>query len=130
MSEKFSEYLENVKQGNSEQMSDVATAKFLIEEIGNSRHVGEMIYRSYIELKKRFPHKEDPQNKWTERRLKAWWNNESQKVQHFQMMEMFETAEALRRARDEHAKFRAKTERLRQVAQLRMAAANSDGGTR
>lgn len=127
MAEKSSEYTETFlkhEQGKSEQMSDVATAQFLIEEIGNSRHVGDMIFRTVSELRKRFPHREDPQNQWTERRLKGWWNNESENVKHFQMMELYETAEAVRRARDEHAQFRAKTARLRQMAALRMASSS------
>lgn len=117
---------EKLKQEERKQMSDVATANFLVEQIGGRRHIGDMIRTAWKELSKRHPHREDPENKWTERRLKAWRNNESQIVKHFQMMELFETAEALRAARNEHAEYRAKTARLRQMAEL--VAANEARG--
>lgn len=117
---------EKLKQEERKQMSDVATANFLVEQIGGRRHIGDMIRTAWKELSKRHPHREDPENKWTERRLKAWRNNESQIVKHFQMMELFDTAEALRAARNEHAEYRAKTANLRQMAELRKAALNSD----
>lgn len=114
------------KQGKGDQMSDVATANFLIEEIGGKRRVNEMIYAAFRELSKRFPHREDPHNKWTERRLRGWWNNESQVVRHFQMLELYETAQALRAARNEHAEYVAKTARLREMAQLRAQTRSGD----
>lgn len=114
------------KQGKGDQVIDVTTANFLVEQIGGKRRVKEMIYSAFRELNKRFPHKEDPQNRWTERRLRSWWNGESQIVRHFQMLELYETAEAIRRARDEHAEFRAKTARLRQMAELRAASRAGD----
>lgn len=121
---------EKLKQEERKQMSDVATANFLVEEIGGKRHIGEMLHTAWRELNKRFPHKDDPENRWTERRLKAWRHNESRCVEHFQMMELFETAEAVRAARNEHAEYKAKTERLRQMAKLRSASLNSDVVTR
>jgi len=114
------------KQGVSRQMDDVATANFLIAEIGARRHIGDMFRSACRELRARFPHRDDPENQWTERRLRGWWNNESRTVKHFQMVELFETAEALRAARNEHAEYKAKTERLRQMAQLRSAALDRD----
>lgn len=113
-------------QGESKPMSDVATANFLVEEIGARRHIGDMFRTACRELRVRFPHRDDPENQWTERRLRGWWNNESRVVKHFQMVELFETAEALRKARDTHAEYKAKTERLRQMAQLRSAARIGD----
>jgi hypothetical protein len=110
-----------LKQGTNKKMSDVATANFLVEEIGARRHIGDMFRTACRELRARFPHREDPENQWTERRLRGWWNNESRTVKHFQMVELFETAEALRKARDEHAEYTAKTARLRQMAELRKA---------
>ncbi|WP_244475507.1 hypothetical protein [Rhizobium sp. Leaf311] len=107
-------------------MSDVATANFLVEEIGGKRRVGDMIHAAVKELNKRFPHKTDPQNKWTERRLRGWWNRESNVVRHFQMMELYDTAEQLRKARRDHADFMEKTTRMRAVAQL--TAAHGTGG--
>lgn len=111
----------SLKQGMERQMSDVAVANFLVEQIGGKRRVNEMIYAAWRELTKRFPHRDDPENRWTERRLRGWWNNESQTVKHFQMMELYEAAEAMRKLRDEHAEFRAKTAQLREMAALRMA---------
>lgn len=115
-----------LKQGNCKQMSDVATANFLVEEIGGKRRVGEMFHAAAKELNKRFPHRSDPQNKWTERRLRGWWNKESNVVRHFQMMELFDTAEQLRKARQDHAEFIQKTARIRSLAEL--TAANGIGG--
>lgn len=120
------EYSGKLKQGNCKQMSDVATANFLVEEIGGKRRVGDMFHAAVKELNKRFPHKADPQNKWTERRLRGWWNNESNVVKHFQMMELFDTAEQLRKARQDHADFIEKTARIRSLAQL--TATNGIGG--
>lgn len=117
------------KQGKGDQVSDVTTANFLIEEIGGKRRVNEMIYAAFRELSKRFPHREDPHNKWTERRLRGWWNRESEVVKHFQMVELYETAEALRAARNEHAEYIAKTQRLRQMAELRATGKTRDLGT-
>jgi hypothetical protein len=117
---------EKLKQGNAKQMSDVATANFLVEQIGGKRHVGDMLHTAWRELSKRFPHREDPENKWTEKRLKSWRYNESNVVKHFQMVELFETAEALRAARNEHAEYIAKTARIRQMAKL--IEANEAGG--
>lgn len=114
------------KQGVSRQMDDVATANFLIAEIGARRHIGDMFRSACRELRARFPHRDDPENQWTERRLRGWWNNESRTVKHFQMVELYETAEALRKARNEHAEYIKKTAALRQMAQLRSAALDRD----
>lgn len=104
-----------------EHMSDVATANFLVEQIGGKRRVNEMLYAAYRELSKRFPHRDDPHNKWTERRLRGWWNGESEVVRHFQMVELFTAAEAVRKARNDHAEYKAKTAHLVEMAALRKA---------
>lgn len=114
-----------LNQVKSAPMDDVATANMLIEEIGGRRHVRDMLYKAAIELAKRFPHREDPENKWTERRLRGWWNKESKTVRFFQMQELYVTAEEVRRARDEHANFKRQTEHLRALAELRKKAADS-----
>jgi len=116
----------NVKQDPITKMDDVATANFLIEQIGAKRHIGDMFRTAARELRARFPHRDDPENQWTERRLRGWWNNESRTVKHFQMVELFETAEALREARNQHAEYIAKTARLREMAKL--IASNEAGG--
>lgn len=114
------------KQGVSRQMDDVATANFLIAEIGARRHIGDMFRSACRELRARFPHRDDPENQWTERRLRGWWHKESRTVKHFQMVELYETAEALRKARNEHAEYIKKTAALRQMAQLRSSALDRD----
>ncbi len=126
MSEKSPGNAGKLKQGVSKRMNDVATANFLIAEIGARRHIGDMFRNACKELRKRFPHNDDPENQWTERRLRGWWNNESRTVKHFQMVELFETAEAIRAARTEHAEYKAKTAALRQMAQLRSSALSRD----
>jgi len=107
-----------LKRGKSEPMTDVALANDLIAEIGGKRHVGDMFRTACRELRARFPHREDPQNQWTERRLRSWWNKESQTVRHFQMVELFITAEELKEARKQNAEYRAKTARLAEMAKL------------
>lgn len=119
-----------VEQGFSERMSDVATANFLVEEIGGRRRVNEMLHAAFRELSRRYPHKSDPENQWTERRLRGWWNNESQSVKHFQMMELYEAAAAVRKAKDEHSEFKAKTARLREMAFVRAAPRDCDLASR
>lgn len=127
MSEKVSGKPEKLKQGNATKMADVTTANFLVEQIGGSRRpVGDMLLTAFRELSKRFPHRDDPENRWTERRLKAWRYKESKVVEHFQMVELYETAEALRAARNEHAEYVAKTSRLRQMAQFRAQTRDCD----
>ena len=130
MDENLSGYREKLKQGNAKHMSDVATANFLVEQIGAKRHIGDLFRTACRELRERFPHREDPENQWTERRLKSWRYNETTVVQHFQMAELFETAEALRKARDEHAEYIKKTARLRQMAELRSTTLDSDVASR
>ena len=114
------------EQGKGEHLSDVATANFLVEQIGGKRRINEMLYAAFRELSKRFPHREDPHNRWTERRLRGWWNGESEVVKHFQMMELFSTAEAIRAARKEHEEYKAKTANLRRMAQLRAKGGHRD----
>jgi hypothetical protein len=127
MAGKLPEDSGNLKHRVSERMDDVATANFLVSEIAyGKRHIGDMFRAACRELRSRFPHRDDPENQWTERRLRGWWNKESRIVKHFQMVELYETAEALRRARDEHAEYRAKTQRIRQMAEL--VAANEARG--
>ncbi|OMQ42042.1 hypothetical protein [Ensifer sp. 1H6] len=128
--EKKSGFLEKLKQGKCKDMSDVATANYLIRSIGGGGRVGDILFEAAGILKKLFPHKGDPKKQWTERRLKAWWNNETDVVRHWQMMELYAAAEAvkdenelLRAARREHADFIEKTSRIRALAEL----AETDG---
>jgi hypothetical protein len=104
---------------------DVTQVKFLIRAIGGDGRVNDFIFRAFKVMDELFPHKGDPRKQWTERRLKAWWNKETDVVRHWQMMELFEASEAvknervlLRAARREHAEFIAKTTRIRTLAQL------------
>ncbi len=117
---------DKLKQEERKQMSDVATANFLVEQIGGKRHVGKCSILRGKSFRSASRTEMTQKNRWTERRLKAWRHNESRCVEHFQMMELYATAEAMRAARNEHAEYRAKTARLRQMAELRKAALNSD----
>jgi hypothetical protein len=123
--EKKSRNLEILKQGKCKQMSDVATANYLVKSIGGGGRVSDFLYRAADKLQKLFPHADDHRKQWTERRLKAWWNNESDRVLYWQMLELYEAAEAakdeqelLKAARRDHAEFIAKTGRIRALAEL------------
>lgn len=116
----------STESSESKRMTDVALANDLIEEIAGTRHVGQMFRVAYKELSKRFPHKQDPENRWTERRLRSWWHNESKTVRYSQMCELYETAESVRRAREAHAEYKQKTAHLRQMAELRKAGSHRD----
>jgi hypothetical protein len=131
--EKKSRILDKAKQGKCKQMSDVATANYLVRSIGGGGRVSDILYEAALKLQKLFPHKGEPKKQWTERRLKAWWNNETDVVRHWQMMELYAAAEAakseqelLRAARRDHAEFIEKTSRIRALAEL--AETNAAGG--
>lgn len=107
------------KQGRSKAMSDVLTANYLIESIGGPGRVNEKLFRAYRTLTKLFPHADEPQKQWNERRLRSWWNRESDVVRHWQMLELYEAAQKVKaerelvaKARREHAEFIQKTARL------------------
>jgi hypothetical protein len=115
--EKISEHLDFLKyrEGKTE-MSDVAMAKELIRDIGGSGHVSTVLYSAYTTLSRMFPHRDDPRQQWTTRRLKSWWNSETENVLHREMRELYEAARArkaeeelIREARNEHRKFIEKT---------------------
>jgi hypothetical protein len=123
--EKKSRILDETKNGKCKNMSDVATANYLIRSIGGGGRVSDMFFEAAAILRKLFPHKGEPKKQWTERRLKAWWNNETDVVRHWQMMELYAAAEAakeerelLRAAKRDHAEFIEKTARIRALAQL------------
>jgi hypothetical protein len=113
------------EQGHSKKMSDVLTANYLVRSIGGSGRVSETIYRAARKLSDMFPHKDEPQKQWSERRLRGWWNKESDCVRHWQMVELYEAAartkeerELLRKAREEHAQFIEKTARIAALLEL------------
>lgn len=118
--EKKSEYLDLMKHKKGRvEMSDVLLARALVQDIGGQGRVSEMLYSALKTLRQMFPHHEEPHKQWNERRLKAWWNRESENVMHWQMLELFEAAkkakderELLAAARREHAEFIAKTARI------------------
>lgn len=101
-------------------MSDVILARRLVEDIGGRGRVSETLYEAYKTLRNMFPHTEEPHKQWTERRLRSWWNRESENVMHWQMLELYQAAAKkkeeralLAEARREHAEFIAKTARIR-----------------
>ena len=110
--EKNSEHLEFLKyREGKKEMSDVALAKSLIKDIGGHGQVATMIFNAYTTLSRMFP-----QSQWTARRLKSWWNQETENVLHREMRELYQAAqvkkaeqELIREARNEHKQFLAKT---------------------
>ena len=119
---KISEYSELMKHREGQvEMSDVLLARALVRDIGGRDNpIGVMLYEAFKKLRKMFPHDEEPHKQWTERRLKGWWNRESQNVMHWQMCEMYAAASKAKEeralvaaARKEHAEFIEKTARLR-----------------
>lgn len=113
------ENLDKLKQGKRKQMSDVATANYLVRSIGGGGRVCDFIYHACEKLNEMFPHNGDASKQWTQRRLRGWWNNDSDKVLHWQMVELYEAAakakeesELIQAARRDHADFIAKTARI------------------
>lgn len=124
---------EQRKQGKCKQMSDVATANYLIQAIGGGGKVNAFLYAAYETLNRLFPHQGEPEKQWTLRRLRAWWNNETDVVRHWQMLELYQAAEhvnsqrdLLEKARKEHADFIEKTARI--AALLERSEAFGAGG--
>jgi hypothetical protein len=105
--------------------SDVSQAKFYIQAIGGGGKVYAMIGKALDRLNELFPHKGEPEKQWTERRLRAWWNHDTDIVRHWQMLELHAAAakakeerELLAMARREHAEFIQKTARLAALLEL------------
>jgi hypothetical protein len=103
-------------------MEDVIQAQGFIRDIGGPAKVGAMIGNACDCLKRLFPHHGEPKKQWTERRLWEWWNNRSDVVRHWQMMELYRAAEIKKQerqlladARRDHAEFLEKTARLRSL---------------
>lgn len=107
--------LETLKKEKLKQMSDVAQAQYLISAIGGGgSNAQAMIGKAEAKLKSMFP-----ESGWTFRRLRAWWNHETDVVRHWQMVELYEAAakakeerKLIASARREHAEFIAKTARI------------------
>jgi hypothetical protein len=99
--------------------SDVSQAKFYIQAIGGGGKVYAMIGKALDKLNELFPHKGEPEKQWTERRLRAWWNHDTDIVRHWQMIELHAAAskakeerELFDKARKEYADFIQKTARI------------------
>jgi len=97
-------------------VTDVVLARALVKDIGGHGRVNEMLYVAYKRLSKLFPHDDEPHKKWSERRLRGWWNRESENVMHWQMVELYKAAAKAKEeralidaARSEHAEFIRKT---------------------
>jgi hypothetical protein len=82
-------------------MSDVALANVFIEEIGGTNKVKVMLASATKFLRENFRHGDEPEKQWTERRLRSWWNNESRKVEFWQMVELATAAELAKIKREE-----------------------------
>lgn len=98
-------------------MSDVAMARGYVSDIGGGGSVKTVLANAYDKLARTFP-----ESKWTERRVRAFWNEEASTVQFREMLELHRAAEKakaerklLAEARKEHAAFIAKTAALRSL---------------
>lgn len=97
-------------------MSDVAMARSYVGDIGGKGPVQLIIERAYDKLADMFPHIHEPRSRWTERRVRAFWNQEAALVEYREMVELHRAAEAakaeralIEQARKDHAAFIAKT---------------------
>lgn len=112
-------------------MSDVAMAREYVAEIGGSTQAKIAIATAFEWLERLFPHKGEPKNQWTERRVRSFWNEEAALVQFREMVELHRAAEAARaerakkEARKKHAAYREETARLAAVALLRTSGRDS-----
>lgn len=111
----YNEKLRENHKGNRE-MEDVVLAKGLIRDIGGTGKVYAVIGNACDYLQKLFPHANEPRKQWTERRLWAWWSNQSDTVRHWQMVELYKASAKAKEervliaaARKEHAEFLRKT---------------------
>ena len=105
---------------SKKQMSDIEMARGYVLDIGGTASAQVMLARAYATLAAMFPHKEDPKNQWTERRVKSFWWRDAATVQFREMIELHRAAEKakeerelLQKARKEHAAFIEKTASLR-----------------
>ena len=95
-------------------------ARGYVADIGGKGSVKAILARAYNALVEAFPHNNDPENQWTERRVKSFWWQEAATVQFREMMELHRTAEKAKQerellqiARKEHAAFIEKTASIR-----------------
>lgn len=101
-------------------MCDVAMARSYVADIGGNGSVKTVLAKAYETLARMFPHRENPRNQWTERRVRAFWHKEAAFVEFREMVELHKAAETakaerdlLQQARKEHAAFIEKTAALR-----------------
>jgi hypothetical protein len=101
-------------------MSDISMARGYVADIGGKGSVKTILARAYNALADAFPHNNDPENRWTERRVKSFWWQEAATVQFREMLELHRTAEKAKQerellqiARKEHAAFIEKTASIR-----------------
>lgn len=102
------------------QMLDVALARSYVADIGGTGPVKTILARAHKSLRDMFPHRDEPQNQWTERRVRSFWHQEAAYVEFREMLELHRAAEKakneralLAQARKEHAAFIEKTASLR-----------------
>lgn len=101
-------------------VSDVALARSYVADIGGAGKVKAILGNAYSRLVSMFPHKNEPDWQWTERRVRSFWNGEAAYVEFREMRELHAAAakakeerELLQKARKEHAAFIEKTASLR-----------------
>lgn len=100
----------------SSEMTDLVLASSYIADIGGPGKVKTILGTAYDCLAKMFPHEDEPDWQWTERRVRAFWNKEAAYVEFREMRELHTAAakakeerELLQKARKEHAAFIEKT---------------------
>lgn len=103
-------------------VSDVALARSYVADIGGAGKVKAILGNAYGRLISMFPHKDEPDRQWTERRVRSFWNGEAAYVEFREMRELHAAAakakeerELLQKARKEHAAFIEKTASIRSL---------------
>lgn len=114
-------------------MSDVAMAQSFVRDIGGNGSVKVMLAVAYDRLSRMFPHRHDPENQWTERRVRGFLSADAATVQYREMVELHEAAKVAKserslveQARKEHAAFIAKTASLRSLLEYQDEAFHRD----
>lgn len=102
------------------QVADIELARSYVADIGGKGPVKSILAKAHQTLRELFPHRDAPQNQWTERRVRAFWHQEAAYVEFREMLELHRAAEKTRneraliaQARKEHAAFIEKTASLR-----------------
>ena len=101
-------------------VADVEMARSYVVDIGGPGKGVAIVSKAFDLLAKLFPHREEPKDQWTLRRVRSFWGRDAAHVKYREMVELHRAAETakeerrlLELARKEHAAFIAKTASLR-----------------